>query len=139
MIVDKYLFEDGWLVDVDGVDARQRQQITESINDKMASLFAEYPYKTNKQLAKEFQVDTATICKYAKIYGLKKKIENRGGKNRIAIEVVNLDGYIIGSYGSVYEMSLATGIAENNILYALKKRRKSLLLPGASVRYKSVI
>ncbi len=139
MIVDKYLFTDGWLVNADGVDEQQKQQITENINDKMASLLAEYPYKTDNQLTKEFHVSPIAIRRYAKIYGLKKKIENRGGKNRKAIELVNLDGYIVGSYGSAREMSMMTGIAENNIRDALKKRRKSLLIPGTLVRYKSVI
>ena len=57
-----------------------------------------------------------------------------GGHNALQIELLNMDGYLVRIFNSIVETAEYLGIHANEVSRALKKIRKSLLVPGYAVR-----
>lgn len=57
-----------------------------------------------------------------------------GGHNALQIELLNIDGYLVRIFHSIVETAEYLGINPNEVSRSLKKKRRSLMVPGYAVR-----
>lgn len=137
MKTKRYDFEDGWIVDVKGYkNAKQREMAIDASNERAALFLAEYPYKTNKELAREFGMPVWTVITYGKKYRLRKVFEHRGGHNKRSVALVNLEGCLVRVFESLAEASNVLGYSQPTLSDTLRGKRKQMLTPGMTIVYR---
>lgn len=104
-------------------DDKKKQAIIDQWTDELAKNMA---MKSNVSVDDD---GTIHVDQYSK---------RGGGHNALQIELLNMDGYLVRIFHSIVETAEYLGCHANEVSRALKKIRKSLLVPGYAVRVRDI-